>query len=168
MTVYHGLFNDFRALATCALASEQASPTLSTMTRLDRLLSFVPAHPNGRKIFRASEMILCVHSDASYLSRPRAWATTRRPSSPTTPSTTPSPPTLPASLSYALLSRRPNTAASSRQHASPWTSGQSSPTSATPDPYRHLLRQRGRHWPSQSHRMSKDVKIFGHAVPLAT
>jgi hypothetical protein len=31
-----------------------------------------------------------------------------------------------------------------------------------------FLRQWGRDWPSQSNRMSKDVKIVGHAVPLAT
>jgi hypothetical protein len=71
--LYYGRSVDARVLtATCALASEQVSPTLATMTRLDRLLGFVSAHPNGRKIYRASDMILCVHSDASYLSRPRA------------------------------------------------------------------------------------------------
>ena len=71
--LYYGRSVDARVLtATCALAAEQASPTLSTMTRLDRLLGFVSAHPNGRKVYRASDMILCVHSDASYLSRPRA------------------------------------------------------------------------------------------------
>jgi hypothetical protein len=58
--------------ATCALACEQASPTLSTLSRLDRLLGYVSSHPNARKIYRASDMILRVHSDASYLSHPRA------------------------------------------------------------------------------------------------
>ncbi len=42
------------------------------MSRLNRLLSFVSSHPNGRKIYRASYMILCIHSNASYLSRPNA------------------------------------------------------------------------------------------------
>jgi hypothetical protein len=42
------------------------------MKRLDRLLGYAAAHPNGRKIFRASEMVLRSLSDASYLSRPRA------------------------------------------------------------------------------------------------
>jgi hypothetical protein len=42
------------------------------MSRLTRLLGFVTKHPNGRKIYRASDMILRIHSDASYLSRPRA------------------------------------------------------------------------------------------------
>jgi hypothetical protein len=58
--------------ATCALASEQADPTLSTMLRLNHILGFVSSHPNGRKIYRASDIILRIHSDASYLSRPRA------------------------------------------------------------------------------------------------
>jgi hypothetical protein len=44
------------------------------MTRLDRLLGYAAAHPNGRKVFRASTMtmILRSYSDASFLSRPRA------------------------------------------------------------------------------------------------
>ncbi len=42
------------------------------MARLDRLLGYVVAHPNGQKVFRASAMILRVLSDASYLSRPIA------------------------------------------------------------------------------------------------
>ena len=64
---------DARVLpATCALASEQASPTAATSARLDRLLGYTAAHPNGRKIFRASDMVLRCYSDASYLSRPRA------------------------------------------------------------------------------------------------
>ena len=71
--LYYGRSVDARILtATCALASEQAAPTLATIARLNRLLSFVSAHPNGRKIYRASDMILRIHSDASYLSRPNA------------------------------------------------------------------------------------------------
>jgi hypothetical protein len=58
--------------ATCALASEQASPTTDTIKRLDRLLGYAAAHPNGHKIFRASEMVLRSLSGASYLFRPRA------------------------------------------------------------------------------------------------
>jgi hypothetical protein len=42
------------------------------MLRLDRLLGYAAAHPNDRKVFRASEMILRSYSDASFLSRPRA------------------------------------------------------------------------------------------------
>jgi hypothetical protein len=42
------------------------------MRRLDRLLGYVAAHPNGQKIYRASDMVLRVLADASYLSRPKA------------------------------------------------------------------------------------------------
>jgi hypothetical protein len=71
--LYYGHAVDPRFLpATCALASEQASPTADTMNRLERLLGYAAAHPNGQKIFRASEMVLRSLSDASYLSRPRA------------------------------------------------------------------------------------------------
>jgi hypothetical protein len=42
------------------------------MIHLDRLLGYAAAHPNGRKVFHASEMILRSYSDASFLSRPNA------------------------------------------------------------------------------------------------
>ncbi len=59
---------DARVLpATYALASEQASATTATIARLDRLLGYVAAHPNGQKVFRASAMILRILSDASYV-----------------------------------------------------------------------------------------------------
>jgi hypothetical protein len=71
--MYYGRAVDPRFLpATCALASEQACPTTDTMTRLDRLLGYAAAHPNGVKVFRASDMVLRAYSDASYLSRARA------------------------------------------------------------------------------------------------
>ncbi len=41
------------------------------MARLQRLLGYVATHPDGRKIFRASDMLLRVLSDASFLSRPK-------------------------------------------------------------------------------------------------
>ncbi len=44
-------------------------PTLCSMVRLHRLLGYVSAHSSARKIYRASDMILRVLSDASYLSR---------------------------------------------------------------------------------------------------
>jgi hypothetical protein len=58
--------------AVCSLASEQALPTSATMRRLDRLLGYASSHPNGRKVYRASGMVLRVLTDASYLSRPKA------------------------------------------------------------------------------------------------
>ncbi len=62
--LYYGRCVDGRILpTTSALAFEQASPTLSTLARLQRLLGFVAAHLDGRKIFRASDMLLRVLSD---------------------------------------------------------------------------------------------------------
>jgi hypothetical protein len=42
------------------------------MTALKRLLGFVSAHPDGRKVFHPSDMQLVVLTDASYLLRPNA------------------------------------------------------------------------------------------------
>jgi hypothetical protein len=71
--LYYGRCVDARMLpAVCSLASEQALPTSATMRRLDRLLGYASSHPNGRKVYRASGMVLRVLSDASYLSRPKA------------------------------------------------------------------------------------------------
>jgi hypothetical protein len=71
--MYYGRLVDARILqATCALASEQATATLGTLKRLERLLGFVSGHRFGRIVFHASDMVLSVLSDASYLSRPRA------------------------------------------------------------------------------------------------
>jgi hypothetical protein len=58
--------------AVCALASEQARLTLATLSRLDRLLGYVSAHPDGCRVYRPSDMVLHVLSDASFLSRPIA------------------------------------------------------------------------------------------------
>jgi hypothetical protein len=72
--LYYGRCVDGRVLpATCALASAQTTATQrTTMAELDRLLGFVAAHRDGRKVFRPSDMTLDVFSDASYLSRPKA------------------------------------------------------------------------------------------------
>ena len=71
--MYYGRCVDARILpATCALASEQAVATLGTLKRLERLLGFVSTHRHGSRVFRASDMLLTVFSDASYLSRSRA------------------------------------------------------------------------------------------------
>ena len=71
--MYYGRLVDSRILqATCALASEQSTATLGTMKRLERLLGFVSGHRLGKIIFHASDMLLSVLSNASYLSRPLA------------------------------------------------------------------------------------------------
>ena len=58
--------------AVCALASSQAHPTLATMTAANRLLGYAAANPNNTLVIRPSSMLLRIHSDASYLSRPKS------------------------------------------------------------------------------------------------
>jgi hypothetical protein len=55
-----------------AIASEQANPTQRTKERCDQLLDYCATHPNAVVRYRASNMILNIHSDASYLSEPKA------------------------------------------------------------------------------------------------
>ena len=71
--LYYGRSVDSRIFpSTWALASEQAQPTQRTMDHLERLLDYVSAHPSGRKIYLASDIVLRVLCDASYLSLPKA------------------------------------------------------------------------------------------------
>jgi hypothetical protein len=71
--LYYGRCVNGRVLpATCALASVLTTATQRTMMELERVLGFVVAHRDGRKIFHPSDMLLDILTDASYLSRPKA------------------------------------------------------------------------------------------------
>lgn len=50
------------------LATEQSQATKSTMAKLTQLLNYCAAHPDATVRFTASDMLLAVESDASYLS----------------------------------------------------------------------------------------------------
>ena len=63
MTILHAL---------SAIAGAQAAPTMNTLKRVKQLLDYMATNPNAIIRYRASDMILNVHSDASYLSAPRA------------------------------------------------------------------------------------------------
>ena len=54
-----------------SIASQKANPTKQTMQRVKQLLDYAAAHPNAIITYRASEMVLYGHSDASYLSEPK-------------------------------------------------------------------------------------------------
>jgi hypothetical protein len=54
------------------LGSVQSQPTENDMQKMDRLLQYVSTHPNNGIRYYASNMILQLMSDASYLSRPKA------------------------------------------------------------------------------------------------
>ena len=53
-------------LALNEIATQQAKPTESTMKRVHQLLDYMDTHPKAIKLFRTSNMILNIHSDASY------------------------------------------------------------------------------------------------------
>jgi hypothetical protein len=50
------------------LASEQAQATERTMKNMEWMLDYLATHPDARMRFYASDMILNIHSDASYMS----------------------------------------------------------------------------------------------------
>ena len=58
--------------ALSAIASDQAAPTKATMERVRLFLDYTATHPDAVLTYRKSDMVLAVHSDASYLSEPKA------------------------------------------------------------------------------------------------
>ena len=59
-------------VALSAIASQQADPTQYTMNKTLQFLDYVATHPDAILTFHASNMTLNVHSDASYLTEPKA------------------------------------------------------------------------------------------------
>ena len=59
-------------LALNAIAGAQAAPTQNTLKRVHQLLDYMATNPDAIVRYRASDMVLNVHSDASYLSAPKA------------------------------------------------------------------------------------------------
>ena len=55
-----------------SLASQQANPTQKTMERVRQFLDYAASNPDAVITFRASDMVLALHSDASYLSETNA------------------------------------------------------------------------------------------------
>ena len=59
-------------VALSAIAAEQARPTEVTMRKVDQFLDYAACNPSAIVTYRASDMVLTVHSDASYLSESKA------------------------------------------------------------------------------------------------
>ena len=59
-------------MALSEISSQQSAPTENTMKRVNQFLDYMWTHPDAIIRYRASDMILNVHSDASYLSAPKA------------------------------------------------------------------------------------------------
>jgi hypothetical protein len=58
--------------ATCAVSSDQATPTQQLENQADRLLSYGATYPDNKVVFKKSDMIQIIQSDCSYLSRSHA------------------------------------------------------------------------------------------------
>ncbi len=59
-------------MALSAIAAQQSAPTEETLARVNQFLDYIWTHPDAKIRYRASNMILNVHSDASYLSALKA------------------------------------------------------------------------------------------------
>jgi len=59
-------------MALSEISSQQSAPTENTMKWVNQFLNYMWTHPDAIIRYRASDMILNVHSDASYLSAPKA------------------------------------------------------------------------------------------------
>jgi hypothetical protein len=71
--LYYGRAVDSTMLtALSAIASAQSEPTEETMTRCKQFLDYAATHQDAILTYKASDMVLVVHSDASYLSEPKA------------------------------------------------------------------------------------------------
>jgi hypothetical protein len=55
-------------MALSSIASQQTKGTTNTMDKAEQFLDYLATHPDATIRFRASDMILNIHSDASYLS----------------------------------------------------------------------------------------------------
>jgi hypothetical protein len=54
------------------VSSEQAQPTEQVLLDAERVLQYLSMYPNNQLVYKASDMILHIHSDASYLSRTKS------------------------------------------------------------------------------------------------
>jgi hypothetical protein len=59
-------------IALSDLSSKQSAPTKNTMKQVNQFLDYMWTHPDAIIRYCTSDMILNVHSDASYLSAPKA------------------------------------------------------------------------------------------------
>ena len=56
-------------VALSAIASHQSKAKIHTEQLVHTLLDYVATYPNDGIVYRASDMVLCVHADASYLNK---------------------------------------------------------------------------------------------------
>ena len=59
-------------LALSAIAADQAAPTKNKLEKVDQLLDYAASQEEAVITYQASGMVLVIHSNASYLSEPKA------------------------------------------------------------------------------------------------
>ncbi len=59
-------------VALGSIASEQSTATENTQANIHRLFDYAASHPNATIRYYASGMVLYIHSDTSYLSKPKS------------------------------------------------------------------------------------------------
>jgi hypothetical protein len=59
-------------VALSAIAAEQSAPTENTLKKVHQFLDYAATHPEAIVTYKKSNMVLAIHSDASYLSEPKA------------------------------------------------------------------------------------------------
>ena len=64
------------AVALSTIAAEQSKATEKTAKAVNKLLNYCATHPNAAIRYKASDMILRIHSDTSYLTEPKARSRT--------------------------------------------------------------------------------------------
>jgi len=73
IVLYYARAIDLTSLpALSAIASEQEAATESTEQRITQLLDYLTTHQDAVVRYHTSDMVPNIHSDASYLSEPRA------------------------------------------------------------------------------------------------
>jgi len=71
--IYYGIAIDNTILVTLNdIAAEQSKATSKTTQKIVQLLNYLATHPLAIIEYHASDMVLHIHSDGSYLSAPRA------------------------------------------------------------------------------------------------
>ena len=71
--LYYALTIDLTMLvALGSIAAQQNNPTQKTMSEITWLLDYCAANPDAKIRYNASDMVLWISSDASYLSEPNA------------------------------------------------------------------------------------------------
>jgi len=67
----HAVDNPTMLVALGTLATQQANSMQSTMQALTHLLNYCATHPDAIICYHASDMVLWMHSNASYLTAPK-------------------------------------------------------------------------------------------------